>query len=139
MPNAFDQEHILSLLFSKLPVHLPELLGVYAFGSRIQGVFKADSDLDLAILVAGKADPLILWDIAQQMAITLDYDVDLLDMRVASTVMQYQILSTGRRIWAKDDQAAIYESFILSEKTALDEWRAGLVSDIEQRRSVYGR
>ena len=32
---------------------IPELLAIYAFGSRVQGTANAQSDLDLAVLVAG--------------------------------------------------------------------------------------
>ncbi|WP_292996284.1 nucleotidyltransferase domain-containing protein [Nitrosomonas sp.] len=40
---------------------MPNLLAIYAFGSRIQGTAQIDSDLDLAVLVAGYAEPLVLW------------------------------------------------------------------------------
>ncbi|WP_300444770.1 hypothetical protein [Zoogloea sp.] len=53
--------------------------------------------------------------------------------------MQYQIITTGHRWWAKDGQAALFEAAMLSGKTALDTARAGLLSDIEQRGTVYGR
>ena len=33
---------------------LPNALAVYAFGSRISGEDNSDSDLDLAVLVAGR-------------------------------------------------------------------------------------
>ena len=65
--------------------------------------------------------------------------VDLLDLRAASTVMQYQIITTGQRWWASDVQAALFEAAVLSEKTALDTARAGLLADIQQRGTVYGR
>ena len=42
-----------------LQAELPHLLAIYAFGSRIQGTHNAQSDLDLAVLVAGYADPCI--------------------------------------------------------------------------------
>ena len=65
--------------------------------------------------------------------------VDLLDLRAASTVMQYQVITTGQRWWAKDAQAALYEAAVLSEKTALDSARAALLADIGKEGSVYGR
>lgn len=117
---------------------LPDLLALNAFGSRIQGHASADSDLDLAVLVAGYADPL-LFDLAGELADVAGCAVDLLDLRAASTVMQYQILTTGVRWWQKDSQAALFEAAILSEKTALDEARSALIDDIQQRGSVYGR
>ena len=43
---------------------IPNLLAIYAFGSRIQGKAQLESDLDLAVLVAGHAEPLTLWELA---------------------------------------------------------------------------
>lgn len=117
----------------------PSVLGIYAFGSRVQGTARADSDLDLAVLVAGYADPLQLWDWANQLAEKLDCAVDLLDLRAASTVMQYQVLTQGRRLWASEPAAGLFECFVLSEKIRLDAGRAGVLADIAQDGRVYGR
>lgn len=122
-----------------LQERLPNLLAVYAFGSRVQGTAGTDSDLDLAVFVAGYADPLALFDLAGELADAVGCPVDLLDLRAASTVMQFQIVTTGERWWAQDAQAALYEAAILSEKTELDNARTGLLADIQQRGSVYGR
>ena len=118
---------------------MPNLLAIYAFGSRITGTAGPDSDLDLAVLVAGYAEPLALFGLAGDLADVAGCAVDLLDLRAASTVMQYQILTTGQRWWAKDAQAALFEAAVLSEKTALDTARANLLADIQQRGTVYGR
>ena len=122
-----------------LQVRLPNLLAAYAFGSRIDGTAGAGSDLDLAVLVAGYADPLMLFDLAGELADLAGCPVDLLDLRAASTVMQHQILTTGQRWWARDGQAALFEAAMLSEKTALDMARAGLLADIQRTGTVYGR
>ena len=118
---------------------LPNLLAVYAFGSQVQGTAGPGSDLDLAVLVAGYADPLKLWDLSNELAALLDCHVDLLDLRAASTVMQYQVLSTGRRLWSLDVSAGLFECYVLSAKTALDEARAGLLADIAKDGRIYGR
>lgn len=117
----------------------PQALAVYAFGSRSNGTADADSDLDLAVLVEGYAEPLRLWDLSGELADITGCPVDLLDMRAASTVMQYQILKTGRRLWGQDPAAGLFECFVLSEKTALDSARADLLADIQTRGCVYGR
>ena len=121
-----------------LQQHVPGLLAVYAFGSRIQGTAHAESDLDLAVLVAGYAEPLLLWQLSSELADIAGCPVDLLDLRAASTVVQYQIITTGVRWWAKDVQAGLFEAFILSEKTALDERRALQLQDIQREGRVYG-
>lgn len=116
----------------------PNTLAIYAFGSRIQGQARAESDLDLAVLVAGYADPVRLWMVANDLAIKVDCDVDLLDMRAVSTIMQYQILMTGRRLWARQLDADLFECFVLSERTALNEARAKLEDDIKKKGKIYG-
>ncbi|OAI00420.1 DNA polymerase subunit beta [Methylomonas methanica] len=126
-------------LLNLVQTHLDGLLALYAFGSRIQGSATASSDLDLAVLVAGYADPVLLFDLAGQLADITGCPVDLVDLRAASTIMQYQIITTGERWWQKDAQAALFEAAVLSEKTALDTARAALIEDIQHRGSIYGR
>ncbi len=118
-------------LVATLQDRIPNLLAVYAFGSRAQGTARPDSDLDLAVLVAGYVHPLVLWELASDLADLAGSAVDLLDLRAASTVMQYQIITTGQCWWASDAQAAIFESAILSDKTELDTARAALLADIQ--------
>lgn len=69
---------------------LPNLLAIYAFGSRSQGVAQPESDLDLAVLVAGYAEPLAVWELSGDLADLAGCPVDLLDLRAASTVMLLQ-------------------------------------------------
>lgn len=125
-------------IMQTLQNRLPNLLAIYAFGSRVQGTADAESDLDLAVLVAGYADPLVLWQLAGELAEPAGCAVDLLDLRVASTVMQHQIFTSGERWWARDGQAALFEAAMLSEKTALDTARAGLLDDIQKQGKIYG-
>ena len=125
-------------ILDMLRARVPDLLAIYAFGSRIQGTAQTRSDLDLAVLVAGYAEPLALWTLSGDLADLAGCPVDLLDLRAASTVMQHQIITTGQRWWARDGQAALYEAAILSEKTELDTARAGLLGDIRKRGNIYG-
>ncbi len=117
----------------------PQALAIYAFGSRVSGTANDDSDLDLALLVAGYAEPLQLWALAGELGSVLGCAVDLLDLRAASTVMQYQVIGRGRRLWSQGLAAGLFECFVLSEKTALDAARAGLLADIAKEGRVYGR
>ncbi len=129
-------------LVSHLRHSLPSLLAVYAFGSRIEhhgASARADSDLDLAVLVEGYVDPVTLFDLSGPLADLAGCPVDLLDIRAASTVMQYQVLTLGTAWWRKDARAGLFEAAMLSEKMSLDEARAGLIKDLTLRGSVYGR
>ena len=126
-------------LVAHLRSRLPNLLAVYLFGSRADGTAGRESDLDIAILNDGPLDPVALWELTSDLAEMAHCPVDLVDLRAASTVLQYQVITKGIRLWHCDVQAGIYEAFILSEKTALDEWRAGLIDDIVKDGRVYGR
>lgn len=127
------------LIVQLLKERLPTLMAVYAFGSQIAGTADKNSDLDLAVLVAGYADPIDLWDISSDLAELVNCEVDLLDFRAASTVMQYQILTKGECLFAVDSSIGSYEASLLSEMTALNEARTGVLADIQKDGSVYGR
>ena len=116
------------------------LLALYAFGSQVQGTAGTHSDLDLAVLVKGYVDPLVLWELASEAADIAGCPVDLLDLRRASTVMQQQVLVKGEHWWvAEGPEAGLFECAVLSEKLELDRARAPLLRDIERDGRVYGR
>ena len=125
-------------IVERLQVSFPGLMGVYVFGSQASGLANGDSDLDLAVLVEGGIAPLMLWEVAGDIADLVGIPVDLVDLRQASTILQYQILTTGRRLWAKDFNTGVFEAFVLSEKTWLDQARAGLLEDIYREGRVHG-
>ncbi|TBU78741.1 type VII toxin-antitoxin system MntA family adenylyltransferase antitoxin [Phytopseudomonas daroniae] len=129
------QQAVIDLLRARLP----GVLGIYAFGSRIQGTANERSDLDLAVLVEGYAEPLALWALAGELEDVVGCPVDLLDLRQASTVMQQQVIAYGERWWAADERAGLFECAMLSEKLALDAARAPLLRIIEREGRVYGR
>ncbi len=141
---ATTQQHIENALspqgvvVAALLVAFPGALALYAFGSRIQGTASVSSDLDLAVLTAGYADPLRLWDVASELADEVGCAVDLLDLRAASTVMQHQVLLHGRSLWAVQPAAGLFECFVLSEKMALNAAREGLIGDIAKQGKIYG-
>ena len=126
-------------LIDALQANVPRLLAIYAFGSYIQGGATPKSDLDLAVLVEGYAEPMTLFDLSGPLADIAGYPVDLLDLRAASTVLQHQIFTYGECWWFADARVALFVAAMLSEKTELDTARAGLMSDIQQRGTIYGR
>jgi uncharacterized protein len=132
----------LQALVTVLQARLPGLMAVYAFGSRVreQGRHtRPDSDLDLAVLVEGYADPVLLFELGGALSDLSGCPVDLLDLRAASTVMQHQILMEGERLWARDVRAGLFEAAMLTEKLHLDEARHDLIQDVMARGTVYGR
>jgi uncharacterized protein len=122
-----------------LRASLEGLMAIYLFGSHATGTAGPASDVDLAVLVRGRLEPLRLWALSGELADITGSPVDLLDLRDASTVMQYQVITQGKRLWACGGEAGIYEAFILQEKTELDTARAALLSDIGKTGVIHGR
>lgn len=117
---------------------LPDLQAIYTFGSYVTDDFNAHSDLDVAVLLRTRADPVSLWRLSGELADIVNVPVDLVDLGAASTVFQHQVLTKGRRIWTRDSSVGLYEAFLLSEKTALDTARAGLLEDIAKDGVIQG-
>lgn len=127
------------LLVDHLQRALPALLAVYAFGSRVRGTAGPDSDLDMAVLLPGHADPVGLWELAGELSDVAGCPVDLVDLRAASTVMQHQVLTTGQRWWTRDAQAGMWETSMLTDKLHLDSARAPLLADIAREGRIHAR
>ena len=131
-----DRDAIIHLLQQRLP----GLLAIYIFGSRAQGTAGAASDLDLAVLAPTKIDPIVLWEVTAALMPLADSEVDLVDLRRATTVMQHQVVTTGTLWWVSDALAVnLWELQVLREKMELDEARAPLLADIARTGVVYGR
>jgi predicted nucleotidyltransferase len=122
-----------------LQVSLPDVLAIYLFGSYASGAFEAHSDLDVAVLLTSKADPVSLWRLSGELADIAGIPVDLVDLGAASTVFQHQVLTKGQCLWARNSSVGLFEAFVLSEKTSLDAARAGLLEDIQKEGMVHGR
>jgi len=118
---------------------LPNVYGVSLFGSQITGQIHDESDVDLAILAQEPIDQIVLWTLAQKLAADVGRDLDLLDLRPASTVMQMQVVGKGVRLACLDEFACeVFEDFVFSDYARLNEERANILMDIAERGSVYG-
>jgi predicted nucleotidyltransferase len=122
-----------------LTEQLPQVIAIYQFGSRVRGEARPTSDIDLAVLARHPIPAERLFEIAQDLAIRLHRDVDLLDLRTLSTVMRMQVLSIGQCLYTRDDQAkAEFEMYAYADYARLNEERRDLIKGITQRGLVYG-
>lgn len=122
-----------------LTQHIPGLQAVYHFGSQVRGDALPGSDIDLAILARDRIPAERLFELAQEMAVGLGRDVDLLDLRQASTVMRAQVISTAQCIGSQDEPArAEFEMYAYSDYARLNEERRELLKDIKERGLIYG-
>ncbi len=119
---------------------VPDLIAFYRFGSQAQGTATPESDVDLAILAHRPLSLAVLFDLQQQLAALLHKDVDLVDLRSASTVLRMQVVSTGECLVSANEQnREEFEARALSAYARLNEERRGILEDVRTRGSVYGR
>ncbi len=76
---------------------------------------------------------LFCFDLSQKVARLINKDVDLVDLRNASTVFSFQILSTGKRVYCSfEKKCEAYESLIYSDYVRLNDERKHIIQDIIQ-------
>ena len=134
-----QQREQIEVLIKHLRAQLPELLALYRFGSWGGIHERADSDLDLAVLSRQSLPPEVCWEFAQQLAALAKRQVDLVDLRRASTVMRAQVIANGERLFCADSRVCDeFEDGVFSAYARLNEERRAILQDIQERGSVYG-
>ncbi|MCW5202277.1 MAG: nucleotidyltransferase domain-containing protein [Candidatus Electrothrix communis] len=122
--------------------HYPAVQAVYLFGSMATGEERPDSDADIGLLLpiaeAKKRGALLLSPCAFELADQLGRDVDLLNLRQVSTVMQHQVVSYGRLLHVGDEYGQQeFEMLTLSFYQKLNEERAEILEDFYQTKRAY--
>ncbi len=102
---------------------------VLLFGSGARNELRPDSDLDLAFLSEVEKDRYTVFMIAQELAGELGRDVDLIDLKKASTVMKAQIAGNGQLLYAKDPlRYRMFTMAAFKEYALLNEERQNIIA-----------
>ena len=120
----------------------PDTQGIYLYGSYAAGDQNADSDVDLAILLphpsANKARTLYFSDLFTQLSRLLERELDLINLRLAPTVLGNEIVSKGRRIFCGDEAACDeFDALNLSYYQKLNEERSKILADFLRTKRAY--
>lgn len=81
---------------------------IILFGSLVKGNFRKDSDIDIAYLSDKEISNVERFWVSQEIADSLNRDIDLIDLKKASTVLKAQIVGTGEVIYCEDEKRKIY-------------------------------
>lgn len=119
---------------------VPDVTAVYRFGSTVGGGEHRASDVDLAFLAPRPLDPVRRFEIQERLAVALRRDVDLVDLRAASTVMRMQIIAHGVVLAVFDlPEKERFETYVYSSYARLNEERRAIVEQVVRDGTVYGR
>lgn len=111
---------------------------IILFGSAAKDRLRSDSDIDIAFLSDKEFTDYDVFIIAQEMAVELKRDVDLIDLKKASTVFKAQIVGTGKVIYFSDPNIKIeFQMKVFKEYCLLNEERKPILDKILERGSVY--
>jgi predicted nucleotidyltransferase len=126
MITKFDESSIVSMLRERLG----GLKLVYLFGSQASGGATPESDVDLGVCCSAPVDPLVRYELEQDLAVELSRDVDLVDMVVAGDVVNKEIVENGVLLFGNTDSAERYELKVYSDYQAHKLRVADLESDL---------
>jgi len=128
----------------------PDAQAVYLFGSCGTQEERLGSDIDIALLLPPKkaketketrTGMLALDDLRFELESIHQKVVDLINLRMASTVLQKEVVAACRRIWCADKKYAAdeFEMLTLSLYQKLNEERAGILMAAAAGGRFYGK
>jgi len=114
--------------------HYPAVQGIYLFGTHGTEYERPDSDVDIALLLppeqAKKERNLVLSQCRTDLEIALCREVDLVNARQVSTVLQKEIIGSATLLYCADRYALDeFEMLVLSFYQKLNEERAGVLAE----------
>ncbi len=112
---------------------------IILFGSAVKGELKKESDMDVAFLSDKEMDEYELYMIAEEIANRIGRDVDIVDLKKASTVFRAQIIGTGKEIFNQNEtSSAAFKMKAFKEYANLNEERQCILDKIKERGKIYG-
>jgi predicted nucleotidyltransferase len=122
-----------------LESELPGLVGAWRFGSTVTGSERADSDVDVAVLGPGTLSPEVRLRVSERLAEALHRDVDLVDLRRASTVLRLQVVAHGQALPLGDaDARGAFEDRVFSDYARLNEERREILEQVAREGRIHG-
>ena len=113
---------------------------VYIFGSAIKDTTRMDSDIDIAFLSENQGNAYNNFMLSQTLAAQLKRDVDLIDLKHATTVLQMQIIANGYIILSIDEKKrTFFEMVVYKNYAKLNEERAPVLDRIKESKSIYAK
>ncbi len=127
-----------NIIIKTLNQKIKDIISIYLFGSFQKGQMRKDSDIDIAVLLDGSLDNITRWEISCILSDKLDKDVDLINLRDASTVMRAQIVTGGQCIYESDKKKKNqFEMYTLSDYARLNEERKEIIARVKKEGRVY--
>lgn len=125
------------IIIEFLQKHLTGVYALYLYGSFASGVATTESDVDLAFLSDEQISNVDKWKVQEKLAAELNKDVDLVNLKDASTVLRKEIVEKRNLLYSSDRyKTESFEMTTLSMYMDLNESRKDILNDYKEK---YGR
>ena len=129
-----DEKSIINIVLK----HFADVEAIYLFGS----IINKESDVDIALLLPEKTaenvGSLFMNELRSELESFLKRDVDLVNLRIVSTVLQKEIIAADKRIYCSNEYAADkLEMLILSYYQKLNEERKEILEEFFKSKRAY--
>ena len=118
----------LQQMTSDIRAVLPDAQAAWLYGSGARGELRADSDLDVAVLFGKTLESHTGWALqehAESLSARWNRDVDLVNLRIVSPVLQKEVIDSRKRLFALDEfKTDLYELAALAEYREYNERNA---------------
>ncbi|MFH0924893.1 MAG: nucleotidyltransferase domain-containing protein [bacterium] len=117
--------------------HYPDIQAIYIFGSYGTEYETTESDVDIALLLPPHIYKTLkkvpISDCRYELEDVLERTVDLINLRLVSTVFQNEIIASGKKIYCADTSAIDdFEALTLSYYQKLNEEIKFILQDIKE-------
>jgi predicted nucleotidyltransferase len=130
----------IAIVVSTVRAAVEAAAAIYVFGSRAGDAATPASDVDIAVLAPRPIETSTYAKLRGELESALRKDVDLVDLRRASTVLRAQVVSTGRLIHDGDTaERERFEDLAFSAYAHLNEERCGILERIRAEGRIHGR
>ena len=141
MLESLDSKTV-SRLTSTLVAAYPDLQGIYVYGSSAEDTSRADSDIDVAVLLphqtAAACGSLALSDARFRLERTLLRRIGLVNARISPIVLQKEIVASGVCVFARDPiRIDEYEMLVLWLYGKLNEERKEILEAFRATGRAY--
>jgi predicted nucleotidyltransferase len=127
------EQTIIDAVVSKTLKHYPSLEAIYIYGSFATGEVVKESDVDIALLFPPLDQPskhLCITDLHEELEGYFSREIDLVNLRRVSTILQKEVIFCGERIYTDGTSAADeFEIVVMSMYQHLKEETADIIED----------
>ena len=85
----------------------------------------------MAVLLPQQLCPIERFELQEKLAHQFKQDVDLVDLLSASTVLQHQVIQSGKLLWGNEEEQTRFEIQVLSMYQHLNEERSGILKQYQ--------